>query len=183
LSGENIFFNFGWVDYEERQNYLLESDIGIITHPMHIETRFSFRTRILDYLWTGLPIISTKGDSLSDMIDKEGLGLTVMEDSPEELADAILRLAGDKEYYQKCVRNINAVSRDYSWDKVCRPIITFCKDPVSSALKERKDSDAAAGIDDNPKGRTYLFRKFLYHLFRSGPGKTARYISNYVSRK
>jgi len=183
LSGENIFFNFGWVDYEERQNYLLESDIGIITHPMHIETRFSFRTRILDYLWTGLPIISTKGDSLSDMIDKEGLGLTVMEDSPEELADAILRLAGDKEYYKKCVRNINEVSRDYSWDKVCRPIITFCKDPVSSALKERKDSDAAAGIDDNPKGRTYLFRKFLYHLFRSGPGKTARYISNYVSRK
>jgi GT2 family glycosyltransferase len=183
LSGENVFFNFGWVDYEERQNYLLESDIGIITHPMHIETRFSFRTRILDYLWTGLPIISTKGDSLSDMIDKQGLGLTVIEDSPAELADAILRLAGDKEYYQKCVRNINAVSREYSWDKVCRPIIAFCKDPVSSALKERKDSDAAARIENDPKGRSYLFRRFLYHLFRSGPGKTARYISNYVSRK
>ncbi|MCJ7473408.1 MAG: glycosyltransferase, partial [Actinobacteria bacterium] len=77
LYEKNIFFNFGWVEYEDRQNYLLESDIGIITHPMHIETRFSFRTRILDYIWTGLPIISTRGDSLSDMIEKNGLGITV----------------------------------------------------------------------------------------------------------
>ncbi|MBM3710343.1 MAG: glycosyltransferase, partial [Actinobacteria bacterium] len=44
---KNIFFNFGWVDYDKRQNYLLESDVGIITHPEHIETRFAFRTRIL----------------------------------------------------------------------------------------------------------------------------------------
>lgn len=194
LYEKNIFFNFGWVDYEERQNYLLESDIGIITHPMHIETRFSFRTRILDYLWTGLPIISTKGDSLSDLIEKKDLGITVEHNDVGQLADAILKLADDKEYYRKCVKNIKSIAGEYNWDKVCRPIISFCKDPVSSALKQR-DADSGeqtggtcknnTGIGSNisKNGRFYLFNRFFYHLFHSGPRSTARYISNHMSRK
>ena len=29
----------------------------------------------MDYLWAGLPVISTEGDYLSAMIDKKGLGI------------------------------------------------------------------------------------------------------------
>ena len=182
LFDETVFFNFGWVDYDERQNYLLESDIGIITHPMHVETRYSFRTRILDYLWTGLPIISTRGDSLSDLVESKGLGLTVAEDSAEELADAIIKISGDKKYYDRCVSNVNKVSADYSWDKICKPLISFCSDPVSSALKER-DTDEGDDVSAPSGKRSNLMKKFFYHLFHSGPGKTAKYISNYIKRK
>ena len=44
-----------WVAFEDRQNFLLDADVGVSTHLDHIETEFSFRTRILDYLWAGLP--------------------------------------------------------------------------------------------------------------------------------
>ncbi|HEX2118535.1 MAG TPA: glycosyltransferase, partial [Acidimicrobiales bacterium] len=57
LTDKHVFFNEGWVAYEDRQNYLLEADIGVSTHLHHVETAFSFRTRILDYLWAGLPIV------------------------------------------------------------------------------------------------------------------------------
>ncbi|MCJ7472821.1 MAG: glycosyltransferase, partial [Actinobacteria bacterium] len=132
LYEKNIFFNFGWVDYKERQNYFLEADAGIITHPEHIETRFSFRTRILDYLWAGLPIISTEGDHLSDMVKIKRLGLVTKEGSPEELAEAILAMAGDNKFYAEYVKNIAITAKDFTWDKVCRPIIDFCMDPVSN---------------------------------------------------
>jgi hypothetical protein len=36
--------------------------IGVSAHPAHLETRFAFRTRMLDYLWAGLPIVSTEGE-------------------------------------------------------------------------------------------------------------------------
>jgi len=183
LYDKTIFFNFGWVDYEERQNYLLESDIGIITHPMHIETRFSFRTRILDYLWTGLPIVSTKGDSLSDLIEKNDLGITVEDGDASDLADAIIRLAQNREYYDKCVANIEKIAGHYAWDKICGPIIAFCKDPVSSALKERENNEGSAGSKRDTRERFYLLKRFFYHLFHSGPGKTARYLSNHMSRR
>ena len=61
LTGTHVFFNEGWVAYDDRQNFLLEADIGVSTHLDHVETAFSFRTRILDYLWASLPVVATGG--------------------------------------------------------------------------------------------------------------------------
>ncbi|WP_258189047.1 glycosyltransferase [Candidatus Hakubella thermalkaliphila] len=82
----------------------------MISHPEHIETRFAFRTRVLDYIWAHLPIITTKGDSLSDLVEEEGLGLAVKETDVEAMVEAILRMASDKEFYQSCVQNLERVT-------------------------------------------------------------------------
>ena len=191
---KNVFFNFGWVEYDERQNYLLESDAGIITHPEHIETRFSFRTRILDYLWAGLPIISTKGDSLSDMVEKENLGITVREKNIGDLVTAISKLADDKDYYGKCVQNIENIAKEYTWEKVCEPLIRFCKDPVISAYKKKLKENEPTGMENDDssdrnagkyrrKNMGRLVKKFFYHLMHNGPGKTLKITSNYIQGK
>jgi len=190
LYGKNVFFNYGWVDYNERHNYLLEADAGIITHPDHIETRFSYRTRILDYLWAGLPVISTKGDCLSDMVERKGLGISTDNGDVKGIVNAIIKLADDENFYGQCLKNIEKISGDYTWEKVCRPIIDFCRDPVSSALKDRKINDffdesksgSLSSIDNKTygKSKTYLLKRFFYHLFRSGPGKTSKFVSNYL---
>jgi glycosyltransferase involved in cell wall biosynthesis len=191
---KNVFFNFGWIEYNDRQNYLLESDAGIITHPEHIETRFSFRTRILDYLWSGLPIISTKGDSLSDMVEKENLGITVREKDISDLVSAMLKLADDKDYYGRCVRNIENTAKEYTWEKVCEPLIRFCKDPIVSAYKKKLKENNFADTDNNSsenknarkyggKRIGYLTKKFFFHLSHDGPKKTLKYMSNYLKGK
>ena len=76
LTGTHVFFNDGWVPYEERADYLLEADIGVSTHLDHVETAFSFRTRILDYLWAGCRSCHA-GDVFASLIEEHGLGLTV----------------------------------------------------------------------------------------------------------
>ncbi|MFT9056053.1 MAG: glycosyltransferase, partial [Ethanoligenens sp.] len=47
LYDKYVFFNYDWVEYHDRQNYLLEADVGVSCHFDTMETRFSFRTRIL----------------------------------------------------------------------------------------------------------------------------------------
>ena len=106
------------VRYQDRQNYLLESDTGIITHPNHVETRFSFRTRILDYIWTGLPMITTEGDYLSDMIKFEGMGIITKDGDESDIARAILKLAQDKDFYRNCRENTEKKRGDFTWEKV-----------------------------------------------------------------
>ncbi|MBE3035711.1 MAG: glycosyltransferase, partial [Candidatus Atribacteria bacterium] len=182
---KNVFFNFGWIEYDQRQNYLLESDAGIITHPNHIETRFAFRTRILDYFWAGLPVISTRGDSLSELVEKESLGITVMAGDVDGLADAIISLADNEPFILDCRDRVAAISQDYTWEKVCRPIIEFCKDPVSSAVRKKLRPDQIhSGTDglgeSSKKSKCHIFKRFFYHLFRSGPKKTLQFSSNYV---
>ena len=77
LTGKHVFFNPGWVPYEARADFLLDADVAVSTHLDHLETRYSFRSRVLDYLWAGLPMVLTGGDVLAEEIASAGLGATV----------------------------------------------------------------------------------------------------------
>ena len=77
LLGRVVRFNDGWVPYEERGAWLLQADCAVAAHRDHLETRFSHRTRLLDCLWAGLPIVCTRGDELAERIARDGLGEAV----------------------------------------------------------------------------------------------------------
>ncbi len=129
LTGTHAFFNEGWVEYEDRQNYLLESDVGVSTHIDHLETAMSFRTRILDYLWASLPVVCTAGDSLADLVEAEGLGLAVPAGDVEALTDALFRILDDEGFRKSCVENVAQVVPALVWSQGLRPLVEFCRVP------------------------------------------------------
>lgn len=136
-----VFFNFEWVDYNDRQNYLLEADLGVSCHFKTLETRFSFRTRILDYLWADLPIVCTEGDYFSDLVAKEKLGMVVGYEDVDMLAESINTLLSDEEMYQLCKRNVPKVAQDYKWRQVMKPLIEFCENPICLSIRSDKTRD------------------------------------------
>ena len=75
MTDKFVFFNEAWVPYDQRHNWLLDADCGVTTHFEHVETTFAFRTRVLDYLWAGLPIVTTDGDAFADLVRTERLGV------------------------------------------------------------------------------------------------------------
>jgi glycosyltransferase involved in cell wall biosynthesis len=117
-----VFFNFGWVPYEDRANYLLESDIGISSHLDTVEARFSFRTRLLDYFWAGLPTVATRGDILSDLVEEANLGRTVAVGSVEDWTRAIEELLSDESEYARVRRNVADAREGFAWPNVIRPL-------------------------------------------------------------
>jgi glycosyltransferase involved in cell wall biosynthesis len=129
LTGTHVFFNEGWVEYDDRQNYLLESDIGVSTHIDHLETAMSFRTRILDYLWASLPVVCTAGDSLADLVESEGLGLTVPAGDVDGLESALFRLLDDEGFRKGCVENVARITPGLLWSQGLRPLLEFCRSP------------------------------------------------------
>ena len=128
LLNTHVFFNQGWVDYSDRANYLLDADIGVSTHFLHIETELSFRTRILDYLWAGLPILATEGDSLSRLVTQHGLGEVVDAEDPDSVATALLRLA-DESVRKQARENVNALAPTMTWERALGPLLDFCRFP------------------------------------------------------
>ncbi|NEC93107.1 glycosyltransferase, partial [Streptomyces sp. SID12501] len=92
LTGTHVFFNDDWVPYETRADYLMDADVGVSCHYPHVETEFSFRTRILDYLWAGMPFVSTEGDGFADLVRERGLGRAVPPEDVDALADALAEL-------------------------------------------------------------------------------------------
>lgn len=128
LSGRNVIFN-DWVPYDERENFLLEADIGVSLHRDHLETRFSFRTRFLDYVWAGLPIIATRGDVLGGVVEREGLGRVVDPGDVDGLVKAILDLIETPNLRQTYKSRFEQVAAAYRWEVVTRPLIAFCSAP------------------------------------------------------
>ena len=95
LLGTAVHVNPGWTPYRERGALLAAADLGVSAHPDHLESRFAFRTRLLDYLWAGLPIVSTRGDALGDLVERRGLGAAPPPGDPDAFAAACARLLDD----------------------------------------------------------------------------------------
>jgi glycosyltransferase involved in cell wall biosynthesis len=135
-----VFFNFGWVPYAERANYLLEADLGISSHLDTLEARFSFRTRLLDYFWAGLPTVATEGDVLSDLVRDEDLGRTVGVERVEDWTRAINELLDDDGERTAITRNLEQIRQRFAWPRVVEPLARLAEvpgrvtDPQSSAL-------------------------------------------------
>lgn len=122
LINESIFFNETWIPYDERENYLLEADLGISTHFEHLETRYSFRTRLLDYMWANLPIVATRGDTFGEIIEKHHLGLTVPPNDSKALAQAIESIVDNPEAAESMKDNIQRIKPQFFWENIVRPI-------------------------------------------------------------
>lgn len=153
LTGSTVFFNEGWIAHDDRQNVLLEADIGVSTHFEHVETAFSFRTRILDYLWAGLPIVTTEGDVLADLVREEDLGATVPPEDVDALVDKLGHLLGSPTRRQACATRSKAVAQRYTWDRTLAPLVAFCA--AAAPAPDRSDPVVASDIEalqsDRPK--------------------------------
>jgi GT2 family glycosyltransferase/glycosyltransferase involved in cell wall biosynthesis len=133
LTGSTVFFNEGWVPYQERQNWLLDADCGVTTHFEHVETTFAFRTRVLDYLWAGLPIVTTDGDSFADLVRREGLGVVVPPENPHALAYALDRVLYDTDFAAACRERIARVREEFTWERALAPLVEYCRNPHQAA--------------------------------------------------
>lgn len=140
MTNKHVFFNESWVPYDERQNYLLEADLGVSTHFQHVETTFSFRTRILDYLWAGLPIVTTGGDSFGDLVEKEELGASLPERDQGALVAAIETYLYDDEAIAAAKANVARVRQNFIWERAMAPLVDFCRQPLFAADKKRTSS-------------------------------------------
>ena len=133
LLGTHVFVNADWVPYDDRADYLLDADVGVSTHFHHVETEYSFRTRILDYLWASLPVVATDGDTFGDLIREHGLGRAVPAQDVEALATALEEMLYDEAAAASAREAVAAFAGRYRWSRVLEPLVQFCRYPRRAA--------------------------------------------------
>lgn len=138
LYDRHVFFNFGWTTYEARQDALVDADVGVSAHPDHIEARFAFRTRLLDYLWAGLPILATRGDDLAEEVRARGIGLCLEPGDVDGWAAAILRLVEDRQLHAQCRAQALELARELTWERTTATLRAFCRAPRPAADRSRR---------------------------------------------
>jgi glycosyltransferase involved in cell wall biosynthesis len=138
VADRHVFFVRGWLPYEEVKQYLLGSYLGLSTYFNNAETHYSHRTRFLDLIWAELPIVCTRGDILSEMVEQRGLGIAVPEGDVEAVTGALRRLLDDRAFYAVCVENLRVLKRELNWEQTLAPLVEFCRDPRPIAVTKSK---------------------------------------------
>ena len=148
LLDKHVFFNHGWVPYEKRVDYLLEADIGASTHLPHVETRFAYRTRLLDCLWSGLPMLVTEGDVLADLVEAHDLGRVVPPQDVEATAAALAALldeVSDPATRASRSERFAAVREAMTWERATEPLASFAASPYRAPDRPVGAERSAAG--------------------------------------
>lgn len=193
LTGTHVFFNEEWVDYNDRHNYLLEADLGVSAHLPGLETDFSFRTRMLDYLWTGLPIVASEGDVFASLIAAEELGRAVPVRDEAAMSDAFVALLSDDDARAACARAVTKVAGRYRWHETLAPLVNYCANPWEAADRKlaRRGADVPDTSADAGKQRGVLrglpvgmlARKALRTVRDEGPRATVRKVRRYIAHR
>jgi len=170
VEGREVVFNDTWVPYDERGAYLLEADAGVSTHHVHVETTFAFRTRILDYLWAGLPMVVTEGDGFADLVRDEGLGIVVPPNDPDALADALTTVLTDTTAGDEFRANVARVREQYTWPIVLEPLVHYVAAPHHAAdyVPGRARMGVGSGRAHRTAGPAHTARMAWHHVRHGG---------------
>ncbi len=124
LLGRHVFFG-DWVAYADWPRVLAESDVALTLHLDTVETRLAFRSRVLDYLWAGLPVAASAGDATSDLVAAYGAGEVVPVQDVEGVAAALLRLLAEPRAARAGA--FERARRELTWARAAAPLVAFCQ--------------------------------------------------------
>jgi glycosyltransferase involved in cell wall biosynthesis len=127
----------GWRPYQRRFELALAADVAVVTHRPGLETELSLRTRLVDLLWLGLPVVATEGGTMGRVLEKTGAGRTVPAGDPAALADAVTEYLGDPDARAEAGEAGRAWARERTWSRVAAQLLEFAAAPRRDPHRDR----------------------------------------------
>lgn len=113
-----------WVPYDQRSEYYDLFSIALLTFPQSIETELSMRTRVFDYLWGGLTIVTSSAPGTDEILERYRVGSVVRSEEPREFAEALLKAGA---------ADTRAFVDDYQWERTLAPLREFVRAAPAAA--------------------------------------------------
>jgi len=157
--GKQVRFE-SWRPYERRFELALASDVAVICHTPGIETDLSLRTRLVDLLWLGLPVVVTDGGTMARIVRETGAGLVVPPHDPEAVVHSVRALLEDGALRQRASAAGRRWAASRRWRHVASPLLEFAQRPWRDPHRDR----FANLIPDAASAREPLIRRLLRRL-------------------
>lgn len=126
-----------WVPAERRFDLLRDVDLLVSPHRPGLETDLALRTRFVEALAAGCPVVASLGGTLARQLAERDAGWVVPPGDAGALAAALGQvLAGGSEVEARRSRG-RALAAEYQWRRVLAPLAAFLATPRVDPSKER----------------------------------------------
>jgi glycosyltransferase involved in cell wall biosynthesis len=127
-----------WVPAERRYDLLRDVDLLVAPHRPSLETRLSLRTRFLDALAAGCPVITSDGGTMSRLLREHRAGWVAPPGDAGALAGLLREvLTADEQTLSERRQGARELLRDFTWDRALEPLLRFCREPRRDETKDR----------------------------------------------
>jgi len=124
------FRMLGWQPVNQVPDYYRQADVGINLDAFHYETLLGTRTRLVEMMRYGLPVITSLGCELSVIIQQQALGLTFSIGDVDAFGDCLVALATDSTARQEMARRAQGyASKQLSFAETTRPFREWAQRP------------------------------------------------------
>lgn len=135
--GYGAFVRFEpWAPYGARAEFFERFALALLTFRQSLETDLSMRTRIYDYLWCGLPIVTSSAPGTDEVLTRYGAGAIVTSDDATAFAADLVGILRDRERHAAMERGARAFVADHQWVRTLAPLREFCLTPGFESTKE-----------------------------------------------
>lgn len=114
-----------WVDFNDRASWYLDADIVVVFNRIGEENRLSWRTRLVDFMWADLPVLTNGGDPLGEKMIEHDAAVRVKSVDASGIASSIVRTIENKpDGINSLKKNMALLKKEYYWDVVTQEAAT-----------------------------------------------------------
>lgn len=129
LTGRSVFFHMDPIAYQDVPAYLEHSVSGVMSNPATVESLGSWRTRLLQTLWAGKPLVASGYDPLTSQMAEAGAALMVEAGDVTGLSQALRRVADEPQLREEMSRGSFAVGSKHRWSRILSDLEKDLKAP------------------------------------------------------
>lgn len=122
LINKTVYF-VDWVDFDERINWFKNATVVLSLNQPGEENIFSWRTRIMDFVWGELAILTNGGDTLSEQLIAMDAAIRLDDFSSSAIKILIQHLYDNPTVLDKIRNKIKEIKPKYFWENVTYPIL------------------------------------------------------------
>lgn len=123
LLGKSVFFNEQRVSSSQLAPWLEHCTAGIMGSPNSFETMLSWRTRYLDLIWAGKPLVTCGHDPFAEIMVQGGAALVSPSGDSLHLAAAIEAFSIRDSRYQEACAASRKIAERHTWPQTLRAAI------------------------------------------------------------
>jgi glycosyltransferase involved in cell wall biosynthesis len=124
-SGRSIVFS-PWLPYAERADLYAAAELIVSVGAEGLETDLSYRTRLLDAAWGGVPCLAVHGGTLARELEEAGAARRLERD-PQALAAHVVQWLTDAQERSRAAAAARRFAASRNWREVVRPLADWCR--------------------------------------------------------
>ncbi len=111
-----------WIKYNDRADWYLDSDLVVVINKIGDENELAWRTRVVDYVWADLPIITNGGDPLGETLLAKKAAIKLDGLSSEAISKNLVDALKDENTLQDVKSNLKGLRKSLYWDEVTKDL-------------------------------------------------------------